>query len=508
MPSLQFVQDSYRTPGLIASVVLLCAAATVSAAPAPQAATPPPINTLAAPAARADIALLRRALHTIHPGLYRRASQTQINRAFARLERTATAEVPDAELYRAISLLLATIRCTHTKAEQTASMEAWRTEQRSHLPFRFRLIEGRMIVVSSDPAHAPLARGTEVLAINGRAVRDLVRTLGVYVSIDGATERSRAHYLGDDGDLMGANFDHFYPYAYGFTERFELLVREGSRRSSVTLAPLSFRAWVDLDNDGEPYRSDFADSTRWRMLDASTGYLLVPTFVNYRKPKDAAALYARAIGELTSQGMKRLVIDMRENGGGSNDAALALIDALALAPYRYQRAVRLRTIRYGDLPNYISTWGDRDALFQPSEQRFKVNDAWYDLEPEHAPDILQPRQPARSAFSGPVAILIGPANASGATMVVAKLRDMNRVRLIGERSGGSADGPTAGTVFMLKLPNSGITVRIPQAWNQMDVMRFDSRGGVDPDVRVPLTIADFRARRDRALEAAVRDLAK
>jgi hypothetical protein len=459
-------------------------------------------------AARQDAALMRRALETIHPGLYRRTPKAQMDAALARLERGLRAPVTDTELYGRISAVLAMIGCTHTKAEQPRAIEAWRTQNPSHLPFRFRLIEGRMVIVSSDPTQPLLARGTEVLAINGRPVRQLVRALGRLVPIDGDTPASRASYLADDGDLMGADFDHFYPYLHGFADPFTIDVRDGGQRRTVTLKAMSFRDWQMLPNDDAPTRSNFSETTGWRMVAPTIGLLRVATFVNYRKPTDAAALYARALSDLRSQGMTKLIIDLRDNGGGSNDAALALIDALASAPYTYQRAVRLKAIRYGDLPQFISTWGDRDALFTPPEDHFTRNGAWFDLKPALAPDVLVQRQPAPTAFAGPVTLLIGPANASGATMVIAKLKDMARVRTVGETSGGSADGPTAGVVFMLKLPNSGITMRIPRAWNQMDVARFDPGGGVRPDRRVPITVADFRAGRDRALEAAIAELSR
>lgn len=518
--------------GLVALIVALAAlglvglgvgaGGVVHAAPAmPARATPAPATTPAPPAiqapvrivnaeqARSDIALMRRALETIHPGLYRRTSRQAMDRALDGLEQGLTGPVSDVDLYRRISRVLAMIRCTHTKADQTDAMETWRRDNPSHLPFRFRLIEGRMLVVSSDSAQPGLPRGAEIVAINGRGIAQLTAALGAYVPIDGFTEPSRAAYLADDSDLMGADFDHFYPYVFGFPQQFVLRLRDHDRAPvrTVMLAPISFRAWTRLDNDGQPYRQNFATSTTWRMLGGDVGYLRVDTFVNYRSPADAASLYARAFRELRDAGAQKLIIDLRNNGGGSNDAALALIDALAAKPYRYQRAMRLRAVRYGDLPQYISSWGDREALFNPPMERFAPSaDGWFDLRPEFAPNELQQRMPAADAFTGAVRVLIGPANASGATMVVAKLDDMGRVRLIGESSGGSADGPTAGTIFNLKLPNSGISVRVPLVFNQMDVAHFDPRGGVAPDVRVIETVADFRARRDRTLERAVADI--
>jgi hypothetical protein len=469
----------------------------------------PPARTLSADAARADVQLMRRALETVHPGLHRRTSKPELDRAFSELEDSLTAPVSDVELYRRISAVLALIRCSHTKADQTQAIEAWRRDQPSHLPFRFRLVEGRMLVVSSDPTQTQLLRGAEVLAIDGRPVAELIAALGVYVSIDGFTEPSRLATLASDSDLMGASFDHFYPYAFGFPSQIEVTLRDtdtGAART-VPMRPMTFRSWLQLDNDGLTHRRDFADAVTWRMVSSDVGYLRIDTFVNYRKPVSAAAVYTRALDELRKKGARALIVDLRANGGGSNDAALELLDALASAPYTYQRAVRYRAVRYGDLPDHISSWGDRDALFNPPLDRFDAAPGGqFDLKPQLAPDVLQPRQPSSTAFAGEVIVLTGPANASGATMVVAKLRDMGRARLIGEPSGGSADGPTAGTIFNVKLPNSGISVRVPVAFNAMNVRSFDPNGGVRPDVLVVESVADFRARDDRVMRRAISEL--
>lgn len=227
-----------------------------------------PIRQLSAQEARADLAVMRRALETIHPGLYRRTPKPALDRAFADLERDIGAGISDVQLYRRISLILAMIRCTHTKADQPEIIEEWRRTHPSHLPFRFRLIAGRMLIVSSDPGQAGPQRGAEILAINGRPVAKLIKALGAYVPIDGFTEDSRAAYLADDGDLMGADFDHFYPYVYGFGPTITLRLREGENGPVrvVTMSAIPFTAWLNLANDGQPYRQDFKDSTSWRLI--------------------------------------------------------------------------------------------------------------------------------------------------------------------------------------------------------------------------------------------------
>lgn len=466
------------------------------------------VRTLTAEQASADVALMRRALETIHPGLYRRTSVAQMNAAFASLEAAAREPISELELYRRISLVLADIRCNHTKAEQSAAIEAWRIDHPSHLPFRFRLLRGRMIIESSDPNQVTLPRGAEVVSINGRSVRSLVRTLGAYVPIDGDTIWARQTNLANDGDLMGSDFDHFYPYVFGFETNYNLVLRDTStqRTRTVEMRPITFRSWRALPWDGDRYRSNFGDTTSWRMLDETTAYLRIITFVNYRTPVDAPAFYGRIFDEIRQSGATRLILDLRDNGGGSSDATYALADFLLQRPFVWNRAVRFQAIRYGDLANSIATWGDRNETFFPPLNRFTAAPGGgFDLQPPESPDELLPRQPAASAFVGPVTVLTSPVNGSGSTMLIAKLRDEGRARLVGGRSGGSGDGPTAGQIFNVELPNSGIAIRVPNAFNAMQVSRFEAGGGVTPDVQVEQSVADYRAGRDTVLEAALAD---
>jgi hypothetical protein len=486
-------------------------AAAQTTAPADAVSTPAAslaVRTLTPAQAQADVALMRRALETIHPGLYRRATKARMDAAFADLESTVRQPISELELYRRISLLLAEIRCNHTKAEQTAAIEAWRQDNPSHLPFRFRILEGRMIVDSSDPAQPGLARGTEVVGINGRPVAALFKVLGAYAPIDGDTVWARATNLANDGDLMGSDFDHFYPYVFGFTPRFDLQVRDSDAAPirTVSMAAIPFKTWRALPRQGGRYRNNFSESTTWRMLDAETAYLRVETFVNYRKPVDASGLYDKVFSDIKAAGATRLILDLRDNGGGSRDATYTLADHLSRKPFVWNRMVRFKTVRVGNLADVIETWGDRAETFSPPMDGFMpAPGGGYDAIPPRSPDELLPRVPAPSAFAGPVTILTSPVNGSGSTMLIAKLRDLGRVRLVGERSGGSGDGPTAGQIFNVMLPNSAIAVRVPNAFNAMQVRRFEPRGGVTPDVLAVQTVADFRAGRDTALLAAVAD---
>lgn len=481
-----------------------CLALTTSAL----AATPYPTRTLTPQQATEDVLLARRALEMVHPGLYRYTSKPDIDHAFAQLETRARNPITDVELYGQLSLLLAQIHCDHTKAELPAALEAYRTTNPTHLPFRFKLFDGRMVVVSSDPAQPGLARGTEVLSINAIPTIKVIETLAPAISYDGLTSAVIPSKLSADSDLMGSGFDQFYPSFFGLPIRFTLQVRDTANAPTrtVTLHPVTFQQWVELPWQATPYRAEFYRETTWKMLNAKTAYLKINTFVNYRHPVDAEAFYASFFKAINQSGANHLIIDLRENGGGggSSDPSISLIPFLLDRPFLWNKTIFRKALRFGDLPNHITSWGDPKQLFEPPLDDYTQRpDGYFERVPGKRELEELPIKPSPDRFTGRVTVLTGPSNGSGSTMVIAKLKDAGRVQLVGMPTGGSAEGPTAGTIFFLKLPNSGIIVRVPNAWNRMSIATFRPGYGVTPDIQIEPTFADFLTNKDATLEAAL-----
>ncbi len=497
----------------------LAAALTLSAPAVGQPVQPPPPAadyipvTLSAAAARADVALLRRALETIHPGLYRYRSRATIDRAFARLERAAGVPIETLALHREIALMLATIRCDHTKAELPDAIAAYRRTHPTHLPLRFRLIEGRMIVTANDGRPDAPPVGSELLRINGMAVPRLLLTIAPAVAYDGDTDQAIAVKLADDGDLTGDDLNEYYPSFFGFPRIWSIVWKPvGGRASTVAeLTPISFARWIELDPPGAAYRSEFYDGITWRIA-GKVARLKIDTFVNYRNPVQPTAFLGGFFRAMKAAGTEHLILDLRNNGGGSEEVSVALGRYLFDRPFLWSRPVRYKAIRYGDLPRFIDSWGDRDTLFNPPADAFvRTPDGWYDRRPDTAADETDDdistilHQPASAdRFAGRLTILTGPANGSGATRTIAQMKEKRGAVLVGEDTSGSAEGPTAGHIFLVTLPNSGIKVRVPDAWNRTAIVRFRPRLGVAADRLVVPTLADFQAGRDAALDIARR----
>ncbi|WP_188945575.1 S41 family peptidase, partial [Polymorphobacter multimanifer] len=468
-------------------------------------------RVIAAEDASRDVALLRRALEPVHPGLYRYTPRAGIDAAFARLEAAAAKPITELALHGEVARMLATIHCDHTKAEMSDALTRYRETEPTHLPLRFQLIEGRMIVVSNDAQVGAPPPGSEILTINGMTVPALLLKLAPLVAYDGSTDQAIAAKLADDGDLMGDDFNENWPALFGFADAWTIDWKPvgALKATTSTLRPATFAAWTGLKGPGARYRSEFYNSVTWR-LSGKVARLQVDTFVNYRNPVQATAYLGGVFEAMAAAGTEHLILDLRNNGGGSEDVSVALGRYLMAKPFLWSKPVRYKAVRYGDLPQYFETWGARAARFEPPMALFaQTPEGWFDRIPVARgaettdEDSTMPQQPvAKGGFRGRLTILSGARNGSGATRTIAQLKEKAGAMIVGEDSAGSAEGPTSGAIFLLRLPASGMKVRIPEAWNRTDIAQFVPGKGVAVDVLVVPTLADFAGGRDRAGEVA------
>jgi hypothetical protein len=492
--------------GLIAVTVHSIAFAASEAAP-----TPVPVKTLSAEEARADIALMRRGLEMVHPGLTRYTVKKDIDAAFAKLESIGRAPVDTLTLHREMALMLAQIHCDHTKAQMSDALNEYRETHATHLPLRFRMIEGRMVVVSNDGQAGAPPFGSEILSINGMAVPMLVVKLGQAVAYDGDTDQAIAAKLGDDGDLMGDDFNENYPSFFGFPNAWDITWKTvgAEKQTSVTLRPIPFDRWIKMEAPNGPFRNEFYKSIGWT-LNGEIAQLKIGTFVNYRNPVETTAFMGGFFKTMKAYGTQHLILDLRGNGGGSEDVPIALSRYLLNAPFVWTKPLLYKAIRYGDLPEFISSWGDRDALFNPDASLFtKTAGAMFERtvdraapESDDGNTAIEHRPIVDLHFGGKLTLITDARNGSATTQLIAQLKEKRGAGSVGEDSGGSAEGPTAGQVFLITLPNSGLKLRIPNAWNRTNINRFTPRLGIKVDVLAVPTISDFEVGRDRQMEVA------
>lgn len=449
-----------------------------------------------------DVSLARAAYQDIHPGYDRFTPAAEIDAAWQSLIDHAIGAdgTETADLYLDISETLTKIRCDHTKAELPISIKASRKTDPVYLPLRWEIIEGRAIILKA-PEDSGLNRGDEILSIDGRTISDLRNTLHKYIPVDGFNDHAKDMMMTASLEHMGGAVDHFGALLFETPATAKFMIETPSgERSEVRLERVNFENWKSVAI--KPGARNLKDAVTFDRIGDDAAYLSISTFVNYREPVDAEKLYAPVFEALEEERRTKLILDLRENGGGSTDASQALFARFIPEKRKMKRASIFKTLDHDAYTDYISTW-DKRAI-NPNPLGFKKTESGeYSLRPIFSEDI-RTIKPAKVTFDGELIILTSRGNSSGATNFMSTIKAARPVTLVGEKTGGNPQGPTAGSIFFLKLPESKMTLRLPVIRFENNVGDLPLGEGLTPDVLAPTTVVSVRAGRDPAMEAALK----
>jgi len=161
------------------------------------------------------------------------------------------------------------------------------------------------------------------------------------------------------------------------------------------------------------------------------GYVALETFANF-KVEDQLK---RAIEELKAQGVKKLIFDLRDNGGGLLDQGCAVASAfLKEGPIVYTRTKNLTRV-----------WCEATG---------------------------------QTLWDGPMVVLVNGSSASASEIVAGALQDYGRAKVIGEKTFGKGVGQTPYT-----LANGGELTLVTFEW-LTPKRRSINKEGITPDIVV------------------------
>lgn len=481
-------------------------ACAVVTAPDAARAQPPELAARVIPAAdlQSDLALLRRAFESLHPGLHRYRSPAEIDAAFAALERKFGQDRTLAEAYLGLAGLTAYLQCGHTypnfynqgPAVTAALLEAPR------LPFEFRWLDGRMVVTRSFATTPALRPGAEVLSIDGRPAGEILAALLPYSRADGANDARRISNLEVQGRGRYEAFDVYFPSRFPRppSQPFELVVRRSPGAATEVVSVPGMAAAARPATEGAPRGA----VNPWQYLEPEpgVGLLRMPTWALYNSSWDWQGYLDALFRDLADRGIGDLVLDLRANEGGSDvgSAIVAHLVAEDLPAGRIERRTRYRSVP-ADLRPHLETW-DR-SFYDWGTAATDLGDGYFRLvrEGETAEGlVIRPRAPR---YTGRLWVLVGPVNSSATFEFASAVRRHGLGTLVGQPTGGNQRGITGGAFFFLRLPHTGIEIDVPLIGQFPMSSTQVPDAGVEPDLPVRPTIEDVSTGRDMELEAVL-----
>ncbi|MFC1537750.1 S41 family peptidase, partial [Gemmatimonadota bacterium] len=316
-------------------------------------------------------------------------------------------------------------------------------------------IEGKPVVTevgtTDDMQASGISRGMELIEVNGMPIEQILKN-EIYPYISASTPQSR--------EVLAFNRLLRYDQGTSVSATFLDLKRE--------------KFTVDLVCDLRRHR----DAAFWinntefefKKLPGGISYTAINGFGSKKVVEEFDKVFDKILAS------KSLIIDVRNNGGGStgnaNDIIARLIDKTC---------------------HQVSKWRTRE--YKPTFYALGREQEWY--EGDH--DAIEPR--GERAFLGPVVVLIGPKTFSAAEDFLVPLKASGRATLIGEPTGGSTGQPLFFNVYDENVYEA--RAAICTKWDRYSDGTEFVGVGIQPDIPVERTRQDIFEGKDPVLTKAM-----
>ncbi|NMO13636.1 hypothetical protein HPC49_31190 [Pyxidicoccus fallax] len=433
-------------------VLAACAAVLASCASVPVA--PTPSERLSPEALRADLRFVVETLEARHPDLSYSVDRGELDRVVAEVERSLDHPMTRDEAWAA----LARLNPAFADAHVLIGFQDWRRDSRAHLargggffPFEVSLREDGTptLLTALGGGPTPYA-GRRLARINGRDARELTREL--LARMHGDTPKFRAA-------LLSRRWWLYTWKLHGAPAHFELALDGGE----VVRVPAS-RVLPSLLQQED----DFESLYRLELLDGGNALLTLGSFSSSDKAR-YFDFCREAFDQMKRAGTRRLIIDLRDNGGGDDDMwKEGILRYVARRPYRagssYLKRVQESSVKPGETAGQVVA-GEISSLEEPRLD-----------------------EPLR--FEGEVWLLIGPLTYSSAVLFSNVVQDYGFGHLAGV--GGAVRVRQSGGVQSTVLPHTGLTLSFPRF-----VLDRPS-GAREPALLQPREVIDLDPLRPRA----------
>lgn len=437
------------------------------------------LRTLSPAQMEGDLFLLSDTLEREHSGRFRYATPEEIDEAFGQALDFVSEERSILEYYRRVSELLSQLRCGHTRARLSNRDMVAILGRRGALPVEVCLRGERAWITRSLHESAKLEPGVELLAVDGITIAVIRRRAFSRLSGDGLIETGKERAL-------EAGFAALFPILVAPADAAsgDYRLRLAGTSKPVEVAGLSPADYARL-------RSSRPGGPLVQLETVAGEELGILTVRGFGDPgggeKSFPELLEESFVRLENEGIAKLIIDLRGNGGGDDTYGALLVSYLTPEPFRYFERIEV-TPGYEGYGDVIEKDGRRLVTTHPG---------------------LQVQQVAEHAFEGEVILLTDGRTFSTAADVATVAHFNGLAILIGEETGGGYDGNTSGVSEQLSLPGSGLRVNVP-CWMYTTANLGHDRPGRGAPVDHPLqpSIEDLLSGRDAELELARKLLAR
>lgn len=409
--------------------------------------------------AREDLNTLYTGLQQAHFDLFAQTPRAVFDQRFAELNEAYDEPISRARLHRDFQRFTALAGHAHARIEglNPAFFDHLDAGGRM-LPVSFNVRDGEVVVTGASEASG-LEQGDRILSLNGQPN-------AVWLA------RLTRHISAETPELAYSQLSEGAPYyvwlEYGALDRFTLRIERDGRPRELVVDAASYEDTIAAMGAASGPDLSGRDA---RMLSGETAYLRPGPFSNTEAETQAEAYAPDALAEhvawvdasfeaFMEAGATALILDLRNNPGGSNAWSDPIVAWFADRPFQFASSFRVRVSEQAIAANAARLGGR-----QPEEADISGQLARLYADSEIGDVVTMPIEAVapRSGprFSGEVYALINAHSFSNAATTAALIQDFGFGTVIGEPTTDMATTFAAMETFT--LPHSGFEVAFPKA---------------------------------------------
>jgi C-terminal processing protease CtpA/Prc/predicted small lipoprotein YifL len=439
-----------------------------------------PTQKLSAAQQRADLTLLQNILEANHPSLYWYTPKDSVDAYFANTHATLKDSLTEREFKNKVAWVISKIRCGHTVVRHSKKYAHYFEKHRQPVfPLSIKIWDDSAVVLSNlNRNDSLLKRGTIITGINRYPIKTLIDSMCQLVGTDGYSTNFKYQ-------LISFNFPAYYRNSFGLDSQYTIhyIDTTGKRKTTIVKnyrpphdSIMPRHVLPENPITKRELRKLNTLSKRNMVIDTAlhTAILSVNTF----SEGHLQGFYKRSFREIRKNGLQNVVIDLRQNSGGSVLLSTKLTQYLVDKKFRIADTVAANT-RSFPYKRYIKPWIIYWLSMHVTGRRLGDDRIHFRYFEKH---YFKPKN--KNHFDGQVYIITGGYTFSAATLVTGALKGQQNVTIVGEETGGGAYGNSAMHLPMVVLPNSGLRITLPLYRIVLNSKLPKNGRGILPDVEV------------------------
>ena len=449
-----------------------------------------------------DVDKAQKLLVKLQPKLDWYITEDSLSYKFDSLRNNITAPMTSREFFENLSPVIYSVRQGHnwlrpallkSTSQQKANSKGIKAPISQ---FEYMIDDNRLFIVKNQSADSIIQAGTEVIAINGESVPEILKKCYSSFTSDGYNTTFFARYTAENFHkiciaLYPAWKDSIY-FSFQNNEIirkvYSLSVKESKEQKKPDVRTLSFLT-----------------------TDSIIAVMKISKFKsgNYRK------FYRKSFTSLSAAKTQTLVIDLRNNPGGSlreisclysflTDSAFIFTDKTEVtSPYScafHGKSLSVLLAGKNILSKFVGT------LLYPTSYTIssmidllsvsKEQDGKYYYSDSNA----KWKQPNKKCFTGKIYVLANGGSFSASCILLSNLHGSKRAFVVGEETGGAYNGTVAGRMITKTLPASKLRLTVGMMAIQPHYKSSIEGRGIFPDKEILPTIENRINQQDPEIE--------